>query len=89
MKSYRKTPWILFGLIKKQKIVSDLLQPMFSGSWLGKGDKLNRSLDVLNTDRGLPLGILLAEDRYSANFLFLLQAFFCFGKDLPFCGGIS
>jgi hypothetical protein len=73
MKSYRKGPWILFGLIKMQtftmprwrdilhemtvslwpstmigpcgesKIVSHLLQFMFSGSWLGKGDKLNRA----------------------------------------------
>jgi hypothetical protein len=56
----------------------------------GKGGQTKQvTLDVLNTDSGLQLGIILAGDRYTfSKFFFLLQAFFCFGKDVPFCGGI-
>jgi hypothetical protein len=58
----------------------------------GEGGQTKQvTLDVLNTDRGLPLGILLAEDRYT------FSNFFCFsskrssvlGRVFPFVEGYS
>jgi hypothetical protein len=57
----------------------------------GEGGQTKQgTLDVLNTDRGLPLGILLAEDGYT------FRKFFCFslkrssvlGRIFPFVGDI-